>query len=71
LHWKIDRVVLPNKQVEYRLVMPKDEHSQFSGAPAIVMGPRSAEKADLLILVIKEDQRLVDKWTNRTGPTTY
>ena len=68
LPWKIERTVLMDKTVQYRLIVPVDSQLTFSGNPTICMGAHAAEKADLLILTVREDHRLVDKWTNAVVP---
>lgn len=66
LPWKIERTALPNQMVEYRLIVPPDTRESFAGSPTIVMSSHAAEKADLLILSIKEDSRLLEKWSNNS-----
>ncbi len=64
--WEIARNTLPDSRVEYRLLIPPEDNGILQGSPTIVMSPEAAEKADLLILSIRGDQKLLEKWHSRT-----
>ncbi len=66
LPWEIERKVLDNGYVQYGISIPPEDYKIFPGSPSIQISAQAAEKADLLILAIRADQKLIEKWSNRT-----